>query len=155
MPISEIFLWRLLRVINKDRIAKSSTDLLNAGSDIEKMLSAGKEAFLSDRKNALAVKYLLIEAVEAITDICQHVLAKAKGTVCSGYVDCIVKAGENGLIQLPLSNKLRRLADLRNALIHRYWIINDEELFEQCSANINDFSDFIAQINTFISSIEV
>jgi hypothetical protein len=26
-----------------------------------------------------------------------------------------------------LSSKLRRLADLRNSLIHRYWIINDDD----------------------------
>lgn len=140
-------------MINKDRIAKSSADLLNARADIGDLLSVGKEVFLSDKRNALAVRYLLIQAVEAIADICQHLLAKTRGVVCSGYVDCIVKAGENGLIHPQLANKLRRLADLRNALIHRYWVINDEELFEQCNANINDFLNFIEQINSFISNI--
>jgi len=42
--------------------------------------------FLSDRKNSLALKYLLIQAVEAIVDVCQHLLAKTKGVVCSGEV---------------------------------------------------------------------
>ncbi len=131
---------------NGDRVSKGIADILEAQAEMRKILSAGKEAFLSDRKNSLSVKYLLIEAVEAIADVCQHLLAKAKGVACSGYVDCIVKAGENGIIRPELANKLRKLADLRNSLIHRYWIINDEELFAQCSANIGDFSDFAAQI---------
>lgn len=67
---------------------------------------------LSDKRNSLAVKYLLIEAVESIADICQHLLAKAKGVACNGYVDCLVKAGEQGIIKADLSNKLRKLADL-------------------------------------------
>ena len=131
---------------NSDRVSKGIADILEAKAEMEKILSSGKESFLSDRKNSLALKYLLIQAVEAIADVCQHLLAKTKGVVCSGYVDCIVKAGENGVIQSTLAGKLRKLADLRNSLVHRYWIINDGELFNQCSANINDFSDFSSQV---------
>jgi len=139
-------------VLNADRIAKGSADLLSARTDMENILAVGKEAFLSEKNNPLALKYLLIESVEAITDICQHILAKIKGEVCGGYVDCIVKAGNHGIIQPELSNKLRKLADLRNSLIHRYWIINDEELFNQCRANINDFTDFATQITAFLDA---
>ena len=136
---------------NGDRVSKGIADIMEAKAEIGKLNSVGKDAFLSDKKNSLALKYLLIEAVEAITDVCQHLLAKTKGVACSGYVDCIVKAGEQGIIKADLANKLRRLADLRNSLIHRYWIINDEELFTQCTANVNDLSDFSGQINVFIS----
>jgi len=133
-------------VQNGDRVSKGIADILEAKAEMEKILSPGKEAFLSDRKNSLALKYLLIQAVEAITDVCQHLLAKTKGVVCSGYVDCIVKAGENGVIQSALATKLRKLADLRNNLVHRYWIINDGELFDHCTTNINDLSNFSSQV---------
>lgn len=136
---------------DKDRVAKGLSDILDAKSELQKILSAGRGPFLSDKKNALAVKYLLIEAVEAIIDVCQHLLAKARGAACNGYVDCIVKAGEHGIIKADLSNKLRKLADLRNSLIHRYWIINDEQLFTQCIENLDDFSDFSLQIKEFIA----
>jgi len=134
-------------VQNNDRVSKGMSDILDAKAEMERILSPGKEAFLSDRKNALALKYLLIQAVEAITDVCQHQLAKTRGVVCSGYVDCIVKAGENGVIRSELATKLRRLADLRNNLVHRYWTINDGDLFDQCSANISDFYDFSSQVS--------
>ena len=42
--------------------------------------------------------------------------------------------------------RIRRLADLRNSLVHRYWMINDGELFDHCSANLSDFSDFSSQV---------
>ena len=132
---------------NGDRITKGIADVLEAKAEMEKILSAGRVPFLAGRKNALALRYLLIEAVETITDVCQHLLAKTKGVACSGYVDCIVKAGENGVINVEHSKKMRKLADLRNSLIYRYWIINEEELFAQCSANIGDLPDFCRQVS--------
>jgi uncharacterized protein YutE (UPF0331/DUF86 family)/predicted nucleotidyltransferase len=132
---------------SSERVAKGIVVVPSAKVEMEKLLSGGKAAFLTEPKNAHALKYLLIEAVEAITDVCQHLLARKKGVVCSGYVDCIVKAGENGVIKVELSKKLRKLADLRNSLIHRYWIINDEELFTQCSADVGDLPDFCRQVS--------
>jgi uncharacterized protein YutE (UPF0331/DUF86 family) len=138
-------------VLDKDRITKNKSDILNVKSQIEDIIAVDKETFLSDKRNALSLKYLLVEAVEAISDVCQHILAKIKGLACDGYVDCIVKAGDNGIITPELSNKLRRLADLRNSLIHRYWIINDEELFTISKENIGDLKDFANQIDAFIA----
>ncbi len=140
-------------MLDRDRITKDKTDILSIKSQIEDIIAAGKESFLSEKRNSLSVKYLLVEAVEAITDSCQHILAKTKGIACEGYVDCIVKAGENSIITSPLANKLRRLADLRNSLIHRYWIINDEELFIVCKENINDLKDFVSQIDDFTAKL--
>lgn len=137
-------------MFDRDRITKDREDILSIKIQIEEILATGKEAFLQDKRNPLSLKYLLIEEVEAITDVCQHLLARTKGMACIGYVDCIVKAGENGIITPNLANKLRRLADLRNSLIHRYWIINDEELFTLCKENIKDFEEFIAQADHFI-----
>lgn len=138
-------------MLDKDRITKDKTDILNVKVQIEEMIAADEEAFLLDKRNRLSLKYLLIEAVEAITDIYQHILAKTKGIACSGYVDCIIKAGENGIIKTQLSNKLRRLADLRNNLIHRYWIIDDKELFKVCKDNLGDFEDFVVQIDNLVT----
>ncbi len=138
-------------VLDRDRLAKNKSDILNIKTQIEEIVSGGKKAFLLDKRNSLSLKYLLIEAVEAITDACQHILAKTKGIACNGYVDCIVKAGDNGIIKPELCNKLRRLADLRNSLIHRYWIINDEELFGISKDNLGDFEDFVNQIDGFIA----
>lgn len=87
-----------------------------------------KGAFLSDRRNSLALKSLLIQAVEAMTHACQHLLEKTKGSACSTYVDCILEAGGHGRISTTSANRLRKFADLRNNLVHRCWVIDDAEL---------------------------
>jgi uncharacterized protein YutE (UPF0331/DUF86 family) len=152
MPISETSSWRLSVREQEDRVSKGLADILSARIQIKEILSPGVEAFLIDKKSPLALKYLLIEAVEAISDVCQHLLAKSKGIACNGYVDCILKAGNNGIIQEGLSRKLRKLADLRNSLIHRYWIIDDRDLFNLCLFNLDDLSEFASQVSVFVTS---
>ncbi len=142
-----------IQMIDKDRIAKAKTDVVRVFEQVSTLIVAGKEVFLADQKNSLALKYLLIEAVEAIADVCQHLLAKTKGVACEGYVDCIVKTGEKGIISIPLAGKLRLLANLRNSLIHRYWTINDEQLYDMTFANKGDLVEFSNQIDSFLASL--
>jgi len=89
-----------------------------------------------------------------MADICQHLLAKAKGMVCEGYVDCLVKAGEAGIITTALAQKLRKLADIRNILIHRYWVVDDEKIYTQTMKNKQNLRKFIDQVDSFINSIK-
>jgi uncharacterized protein YutE (UPF0331/DUF86 family) len=46
--------------------------------------------FFADSRNVFSVRYLIIQAVEALTDLCQHMLARTRGIPCDGYIDCIV-----------------------------------------------------------------
>lgn len=80
--------------LDVDRVLKAEMDVIRVSDQIDHLFGAGVKDYLSDPKNSLALKYLLIEAVEAIADICQHLLAKTKGIVCEGYVDCITQTGE-------------------------------------------------------------
>lgn len=138
--------------IDKDRIAKNKLDISSIFNQIETLVKQDKKIFLADARNSQSLKYLLIEVVEAMVDTCQHILAKKKGIPCEGYVDCIVKAGREGIIPLSLAHKLRRLADLRNSLIHRYWIINDADLYNQTVDNKEDLNEFVQEIDKFIAS---
>lgn len=140
--------------VDRDRILKAKMDLIRVSDQIDQLFGNGINDYLSDPRNALSLKYLLIEAVEAMADICQHLLAKAKGIVCEGYVDCLVKAGEAGIIATSLSQKLRKLADLRNILIHRYWVVDDEKIYSQTMKNKQNLRSFIDQIDDFVNSLK-
>lgn len=140
--------------VDMDRILKAKMDLVRVSDQIDHLFGGGVKDFLTDPRNALSLKYLLIEAVEAVADICQHLLAKAKGIVCEGYIDCILKAGEAGIMTNALAHKLRKLADLRNILIHRYWVIDDEKIYLQTIENKDNLRKFLDEADGFIKSLK-
>ena len=113
------------QVLDRNRIAKNIADIAMAKGEIERLIAMDQAAFFSDSRNVFSVRSLIIQAVEALTEICQHMLARTRGIPCDGYIDCIVKAGEHGIISVVLAERLRRLAALRNILVHRYWSIDD------------------------------
>ena len=138
---------------DRDRIAKDIADIAMARGELERLIAVDQATFFSDSRNAFSVRYLIIQTVEAMTDICQHMLARTRGIPCDGYIDCIVKAGEHGIISVALAERLRRLAALRNILLHRYWSIDDARVYTETQANVSDLATFIDEIEALVRTL--
>ena len=140
-------------MLDRNRIAKDIADIAMARREIERLVAVDQATFFSDSRNAFSVRYLIIQTVEAMTDICQHMLARTRGIPCDGYIDCIVKAGEHGIISVALAERLRRLAALRNILVHRYWSIDDARVYTETQANLSDLTTFIDEIEALVRTL--
>jgi len=140
-------------VLDRNRIAKNIADIAMARGEIERLVAVDQATFFSDSRNAFSVRYLIIQTVEAMTDLCQHMLARTHGIPCDGYIDCIVKAGEHGIISVALAERHRRLAALRNILVHRYWSIDDARVYTETQANLSDLTTFIDEIEALVRTL--
>ena len=140
-------------MLDRNRIAKDIADIAMARREIERLVAVDQATFFSDSRNVFSVRYLIIQAVEAMTDLCQHMLARTRGIPCDGYIDCIVKAGEHGIISVALAERLRRLAALRNILVHRYWNIDDVRVYVETKANVSDLTTFIDEIEALVRTL--
>jgi uncharacterized protein YutE (UPF0331/DUF86 family) len=141
------------QVLDRNRIAKNIADIAMARREIERLVAVDQATFFSDSRNVFSVRYLIIQAVEALTDLCQHMLARTRGIPCDGYIDCIMKAGEHGIISVALAERLRRLAALRNILVHRYWSIDDTRVYIETKANVSDLTTFSDEIEALVRTL--
>ncbi|MBM4135799.1 MAG: DUF86 domain-containing protein [Nitrospira sp.] len=141
--------------INREKINTLEKDLLDTVSEIKSITAMEDEVFIKDSKYIYSLRYLLIEAVEAMANICNHILARVAGQVPKGYPDCFEKLSDAKIITRELGDKLKKAASLRNIIIHKYWQIDDNKIFQSAKENISDFEEFLRQINDFIKrSIE-
>jgi len=53
---------------------------------------------------------------------------------------------ENNIISHELTEKLGKMVGLRNRLVHLYWEIDEELVFEHIQSNLADFDQFTFQI---------
>ena len=58
------------------------------------------------------------------------------------YSDCFKILQERKIISKQLDQKLLNIARFRNLLIHFYWNVNDEKIYEILQAGLNDFNEF-------------
>jgi len=49
-----------------------------------------------------------------------------------------------------LASKLASVARLRNLLVHRYWTIVDEKVYESAKKGLKDFEDFVTHVRRFL-----
>jgi uncharacterized protein YutE (UPF0331/DUF86 family) len=98
----------MYREINLEKIKTLEKDLLNTISEIKSIITIGEEVFVKEPKEIYALRYLLIEAVEAMANICNHILTRLDCQVFESNLDSDV---------LNLYYSIPRNALARNAAI--------------------------------------
>ncbi|MGC1405000.1 MAG: HepT-like ribonuclease domain-containing protein [Thermodesulfobacteriota bacterium] len=139
--------------LDKARVKKYLQEITRGSEDLKALVRENR--LVPDSIPLKAVKYLLVELAEAISNTLQHILAKEKGIPVSGYLDTIVKGYEQGLISEDLFTKLKPFLEFRNTLVRRYWIVDDERLIENVIRGKNDFSQFVSEIEAYLESINL
>jgi len=98
----------------------------------------------------LCVHYLRI-ALESLLDICRHFLA-VKGVSLAEIdtINLIELAGEKGLIDSSFAQMIRGMAGMRNAIVHVYWRLDYEAIYEVISQRLGDFDEFAKQVKGYL-----
>ncbi|MGQ9624989.1 MAG: DUF86 domain-containing protein [Candidatus Bathycorpusculaceae bacterium] len=98
----------------------------------------------------LSIRYLIIQAVEAASSICVQILLGVFDERAEGFPECFARLSVKGVIPEDLGYRLASAARLRNLLVHRYWVIEDEKVFESVKRGLGDFKEFIEHLRRFL-----
>lgn len=108
--------------------------------------------FRSDPRNVAAAESYLRRALEALLDLGRHVLAKGFGQAVAEYKDVAINLVQISVLDQKKGNLLRELAGYRNRLVHFYHEISDQELYEICTARLNDIEMLLAALTDWIKA---
>nr|WP_206205853.1 DUF86 domain-containing protein [Thermococcus sp. Bubb.Bath] len=130
-------------------IERKLGDIKGALIELRRITGKGKEEFLSNVYLRYAAKYLLITAIEAAFSVCNHIAVR-RGRVPGSYSECFTELSRLGIISRELAEKLSRMAKFRNLLVHQYWRIDDERVFEILEKDTSDFEEFIREVMAYV-----
>jgi uncharacterized protein YutE (UPF0331/DUF86 family) len=136
--------------INLEMLKARASDVEEAVKKIRIYVDLSDEVFWQDERNLFTVKYLLLQAMEAIGSICVHVLAKEFQVPVSSYAACFERLGEKGVIPSHLSAKLRKMIRFRNILVHRYREVDDKKVIQYARQDVQDFVEMLKAIWNFL-----
>ena len=91
-----------------------------------------------------SLRYHVVVLVEALASICLHISIEGFGREPRSYPECFKLLEEKGLIDC--SEDLVKMARLRNILIHRYWIIDDEKVYDSIKKNFSCVEKLIESV---------
>jgi uncharacterized protein YutE (UPF0331/DUF86 family) len=136
--------------IEAEKIKKRVAEINEAKEGIVRIVSLSDKELLANKESMAALKYYLLQIVEAVGSICVHIAAKKFNKGVSAFGECFEILNEEGLLNDDLTLRLRKMAKFRNKLMHQYWGIDDVKILEYAKKDLGDIDDFIRAINSLV-----
>jgi uncharacterized protein YutE (UPF0331/DUF86 family) len=116
--------------VDRERLERVLRDLERAVKFMERALSRPLDEFVNNDEAVYAVRYAVIESVEAAVQA-GLIILRGSGARPGSYCEVFEMLGERGVIPRDLAAAMRRFAGLRNLLVHRYWEVDDARLYRE------------------------
>lgn len=134
-------------MVNRERLATLIGEIEKAVGVLTDLSKIDKKDLLSDLKLIGSVKYYLILATEACVDICNHIAVYEHAGVPGSYADCFLILAEKEILTPEFANRMANMARFRNLLVHLYWKVDDERVYEILKNETGDFEEFVKLIS--------
>jgi len=109
-----------------------------------------EDEFLSHYEKTDTSKYNFIVAIEAIIDICNRMISKRELGFPQDYSDVIKLMSQEGVLEGDLVGRLVEMVKFRNMLVHLYWKIENDRLYQYLKENLGDFEAFKKAIRKYL-----
>ncbi len=106
--------------------------------------------FLGHYEKIDTAKYNFIVAIEAIIDICNRIISKRELGFPQDYSDVIKLMSQEGVLEGDLVGRLVEMVKFRNMLVHLYWKIENDRLYQYLKENLGDFEAFKEAIRKYL-----
>ncbi len=108
-------------------------------------------AYRADVYRRKAVERLLQETVEAAVDINAHLLVEAGRAAPEDLYSSFTAAADLGVLAREFAVRIAPSAGLRNRLVHEYDEIDDAIVLAAAGEMLEQYPQFVAQVEAFLS----
>jgi len=121
----------------------------------EKYVGKDVSWLLTDLERAYAFERVMHRTIEAMLDICRHIVSAKRLGLAEYYSDYPLRIAEANLMDSRMAASVSRLAKLRNILIHEYTELNYERLLLEAGKLVNELSPrFTDWLRNFLTKEE-
>ncbi|RMG70848.1 MAG: DUF86 domain-containing protein [Nitrospirae bacterium] len=137
------------RPINIQKIRNILSDIELSIEELKAITSCSLEEFKKDRRNYGLAEHYLRRALEGILTIGSHILSRLP-VKTKDYRQIILSLGEYKIVPMEFAEKNKNLASYRNRLVHLYWEVSMDELYQVIRQHLDDLTMFCIYYKEFI-----
>jgi uncharacterized protein YutE (UPF0331/DUF86 family) len=113
---------------------------------LREIRALGAESFRNDFRNHHAAMRLLQIGIEDMINVANHIIARRSYRAPSDFADAFRVLAEEKLISEADSGRYAGMARFRNRLVHVYWDVDLDQVFEFLCSDLDDFECFAESI---------
>jgi len=137
-------------MVDKIKVESKLNSLKRSISRLNELKGLPEEDFLNLFTNFDSAKYNLITAIEAMIDICNHIISRESFEIPATSSDSIKILVKHQVLPMELQLIFISMVKFRNRAVHLYDQIDDTEVYQILQENLGDFDKFIAAILKYI-----
>jgi uncharacterized protein YutE (UPF0331/DUF86 family) len=138
-------------VVRPDKVEGILENLKGYVEKLRHLSSLRREEFLSDFTKVESAKHLFQVSVESCIDVSNHIIASERFRAPKSYVETFEILVEKGVIAKDFLPALRQMVQFRNRLVHLYWEVDAEVIYDILQKNLGDFEIFTRQTLRYLS----
>ena len=135
---------------DKEKVACLLAELRSSQAMLVELSRMDPASFRADSHRVASSKYNLIVVIEAVIDICNHLISKNALRMPEDYADTFTIMADNNLITEKFSKTLIEMARFRTRLVHLYWTVDTDILHAILKNNLEDFNTFIDELKKIL-----
>lgn len=95
-----------------------------------------------------------MRAIECCIAAANHIIARQGFRAPESYTDSFTVLAENGVIEQESAATAYKMVGMRNRLVHLYWEVDADIVYEVLQNNLDDFERFKAYVYDFMRGLE-
>ena len=141
-------------MVRPDKIEGILENLRGYVRKLNHLASLARKDFLSDFTKIESAKHLFQVSVECCIDVSNHIIASERFRAPKTYAEAFEILAEQGILAKEFLATLRQMVQFRNQLVHLYWKVDIEVIYDILQKNLEDFETFTKQILKYLSAHE-
>jgi uncharacterized protein YutE (UPF0331/DUF86 family) len=133
-------------MIDESRILRRIQAITESLSKLKELARMERDKFLNDFRSIDSAKYNLQTSIEAMIDICNHIIARKRLRVPATNVQSFEVVTEIGLLPADTLPVYRSMARFRNRIVHLYDEVDDSQIHEILQNRLGDIRAFVQSI---------
>jgi uncharacterized protein YutE (UPF0331/DUF86 family) len=127
--------------VSREYVSRMASEARSSIAFVLKIVERPFEALSEAEK--YAIRYHLITIAEAVASMALHLCRNLLDRRPETPIHAFRLLAERGLISNEASMEFSELVRLRNLLVHRYWVIDDEKVYESIKRDFRCVEEFI------------
>jgi uncharacterized protein YutE (UPF0331/DUF86 family) len=128
--------------VDKDHLKQRINEILEAKSELKRLTS--KPYSKINREEKYAVRYHIIVLAESLGSICVQIATEDFKRTPQSYSECFKIMEEKDICDC--AKDLTAIMRLRNLLTHRYWTIDDNQIYDSIKNNFKAIDKFLRSV---------
>ena len=127
-------------MVDQEKIRQKLHFIRQQLKELDRFEAIGLDEFLKEPFYEAAATRMLQISIEAMLDICAHVIARQGWGLPKTYVETVEMAARHGLIPKELTATYKDMARFRNRVVHLYHDIDPTEIWQIAQLHSDNLS---------------